>query len=308
LKIDNSTAIVCVTYDLDHPARQHDFTRFLNSIPDSSSWLGDVVLVIVDSKMSASTLELLKLHCKFRFEYIPFAENVGYSVANNAGLSRSRVLNCEYTLFCNPDIVLYNNVVKVLFPLMQKDDRSAITFGQFDSPSGNSIDFRNSDLTLKTILRNKLRLPREITPLFTGCCFLAKTHLLSECGGFPDRFFLYGEEIEMQRRINSLGYHTLAVPTAVCRHSNGENDAHILTPIWAVAKANTFRLLRTGEGRGANFYPVLAILDGLITRPTILHLRSIIPVARSLTNFLKLSRKVSKNPNVAFDFKSLTNL
>lgn len=47
---------------------------------------------------------------------------------------------------------------------------------------------------------------------------LGKTRLLRSVGGFNEAFFLYGEDIDLGRRLKALDFSSVTVPDAVCVH------------------------------------------------------------------------------------------
>lgn len=54
-------------------------------------------------------------------------------------------------------------------------------------------------------------------PFLSGCFMLTRHDILDEVNGFDERFFLYFEDLDLSRRINSK-YETLFVPSSVITH------------------------------------------------------------------------------------------
>jgi hypothetical protein len=68
-------------------------------------------------------------------------------------------------------------------------------------------------------------------PYFQGSFMLLRTDLCNSIGGFDERFFLYGEDIDLTRRIHQLA-ETLYVPTACITHEYRRYSNHSLLGTW----------------------------------------------------------------------------
>jgi GT2 family glycosyltransferase/glycosyltransferase involved in cell wall biosynthesis len=108
--------------------------------------------------------------------------------------------------------------------------------------------------------------PREVDGYLSGCCLLVSRAAWTELGGFDERFFLYGEESDWQRRATEAGWRLLLVDEPDVRHSAGGTTVD--DPL-AARRAGD--LLRAGQammlglhgnaGPGAVFTAGLRVLD-----------------------------------------------
>src|SRR5262249_26330429 len=84
--------------------------------------------------------------------------------------------------------------------------------------------------TLATIFRDQFR-PRHrrkylfpqpiedrLIPWATGACLLFRRAAFQSLGGFDERYFLYGEEVDLQRRLHDAGMTVRFIPSAQVTH------------------------------------------------------------------------------------------
>ncbi|HEX3785660.1 MAG TPA: glycosyltransferase [Pseudonocardiaceae bacterium] len=108
--------------------------------------------------------------------------------------------------------------------------------------------------------------PREVDGYLSGCCLLISRAAWTEIGPFDQRFFLYGEESDWQRRARDAGWRLLLVDEPDVRHSAGGTTAD--DPL---AGRRAGDLLRAGQammlglhgntGPGTVFTAGLRVLD-----------------------------------------------
>ena len=57
-----------------------------------------------------------------------------------------------------------------------------------------------------------------------GACMLMRAGAVAEVGGFDERFWLYGEEADLQRRLAARGWTAVFTPTALATHVGGASS------------------------------------------------------------------------------------
>jgi len=163
-------------------------------------------------------------------------ENNGYGGGNNFAIRMAQEAGSEYHLVVNPDIwfgpevmpeliqymVLHPEVghmmPKVLFPNGEIQRLAKLTptpldiIGRFLFPSF-LIDRRNSKFELRdsgyTMILN--------VPFLSGCFMMFRMSALIEIGMFDEHFFMYGEDVDISRRMHAR-YKTLYYPTVTVYH------------------------------------------------------------------------------------------
>ena len=68
--------------------------------------------------------------------------------------------------------------------------------------------------------------PRRVDWL-QGSCLLLPRPLFDEIGGFDERYFMYSEEVDLQRRLRSIGIRAWLLPGIVVTHTGGASTSSL---------------------------------------------------------------------------------
>lgn len=173
-----------------------------------------------------------------RVEYIFNRRNLGFGAAHNIALTRSMTENHTYHLVMNPDVYFGDGTIEKICDFMDSNSDVGLLTPKVLYPDGSTqylckllpspwqLMLRRF-LPLKRILdeRNKIYELRFTSydrimdvPYLSGCFMFLRTKVLKDVGLFDERFFLYFEDVDLCRRINSRG-RTVYFPHAViCHH------------------------------------------------------------------------------------------
>jgi glycosyltransferase involved in cell wall biosynthesis/GT2 family glycosyltransferase len=241
--------------------------------------LPDVPVLVWDNA-SAASAEVRALAGQYPDLEWTFAErNIGYAAAVNA---------LAATLTEPADLLLLNPDAELTGPLT--GSRAALRADRVAAVSPTVIDpggARPWDVARRrqTVLRalvshtgyaDRLRgtrfsdryatAPAEVSGYLSGCCLLISAAAWHSLGGFDERFFVYGEEAEWQRRATAAGWRLRLVDEPDVRHGD-----HGTTAGDPQAAARGADLLRAGQaellgmegnyGPGAWFTAGLAVAD-----------------------------------------------
>ena len=135
----------------------------------------------------------------FVVEVIVNEQNLGFAAANNLALAR-----CDA-----PFVALLNNDTKV-----EPDWLSRLT-AKISSDPGIAV--AGSRQVPQESSRKIDPVTQETSWCGGGHC-LIRTEALARAGHFDERFFMYGEDIDLCWRMWLAGYSCVYVPDAVCRH------------------------------------------------------------------------------------------
>jgi N-acetylglucosaminyl-diphospho-decaprenol L-rhamnosyltransferase len=205
-----------------------------------SSGMSDFVAVIVDNG-SDRPLEGFEDDPRFRLE-APGC-NLGYAAGINLALERLPA-STPYVLLLNPDVMVERETIgSVLDALDSESDVGAATC-RLLLPSGD-LDpaCRRSEPTLVTALAKQLGISRlypgnrilgryNLTYLDpdvsydvdsgTGAFLMLRRRALQDAGGrLDERYFLYGEDLDLCRRIREAGYRIRYWPAVTALHVKG---------------------------------------------------------------------------------------
>lgn len=196
-------------------------------------------IIVVDN--AADPFEIAKIQALFpSIIVIENEQNKGFSKANNQALAIAKGI---HVLFLNPDTILPPNALKdSLNYLMQDPAVGALGVqmvnkeGQFLPESKRAFPrpmtsfFKLSgiaDLFPRSGFFNQYALGHldkdKIHPveILAGAYLLAKTYLVKKIGGFDEQFFMYGEDIDLSKRLTALGFQNHYLGNIVIQHIKG---------------------------------------------------------------------------------------
>lgn len=166
------------------------------------------------------------------------SENKGYSYSNNLGVKNSKG---EYLFFLNADTIIKTdfllNFVNSFkdkdfgaagFKLYNPDDTFQLSFWK-ENTFFNEIDnkksekyFTNKNINYINEIENNYC---DITPVdwVSGAAMIIRKDIFEEIKGFDESFFLFYEDADMCKRLQSVGLKIYFYPFCKIIHYKGEN-------------------------------------------------------------------------------------
>jgi len=194
-------------------------------------------IIVVDNHSDDNLLSVIKEKYP-EIICIESPENIGFGRANNLGIE---IAQGECILFLNPDTLLINNAIAILYRVLESseqigacggnlhDENKQATFSFYrKAPSLTQTAlsiFRLSEIYLnapRSRFFNNTGKPLEVASII-GADLMVKKNVLDKTGLFDPDFFLYAEEIELCYRIKQFGYKILSVPDAKIIHLEGKS-------------------------------------------------------------------------------------
>lgn len=186
-------------------------------------------LYIVDNSPCDQLREIL-IPLSDKICYIHGQGNVGYGKAHNMALDRAMEKGAEYHIIVNPDIYFEPEIIAKLVHYMENRPDVGSVMPKVVYPDGNlqylcKLLPGPHDLFLRRFLpsslaqekREKFELrfsgyEKEMNvPFLSGCFMFLRIDALKKVGLFDRRFFMYGEDIDLSRRIHRQ-YKTMYYP------------------------------------------------------------------------------------------------
>ena len=285
------TAIVITYNSAEHVAEA------VTSLESALDHLGAEILV-VDNASADDTVDVAGAHLK-RGRVIANADNLGYARAANVGIRQARG---QMTLVMNDDARLGQEDINRLIAVLSSSDRIALVGPRIVDANGKPTHSARNTFPgpqeewqrLKDIFsgRDKNAYDPDAPPTpvhwLIAACVLGKTSVLRQVGGFNEEFFLYGEDIDLGRRLMELGFQSVTVPDAVCVH------------VGEVSTSKTYtadeRMVRQVKGRSVYYRLWLPRW-----------LRSLVYLRRALGFRLQPARLKMFGPMIIWDGPSLKN-
>lgn len=236
-------------------------------------------VVVVDNASSDDSLEhLAKADTDVRI--VRSGRNLGYGAGANRGIA---VVDEEFVLVCNPDVVVHPGAVEVLVRTIETHAMTGIVGPRILEPDGSRYPSARAfpswtDAAGHALLgavrpgnRFTERYRRHDLPLdspshvdwVSGACFLARRSLLEEVGGFDEAYFMYLEDTDLCFRAAEAGYGVVYEPAAVVSHLQGLSTARRPYRMLAAHHRSALRFAaRTMTGWRRLGLPAVALLLG----------------------------------------------
>lgn len=268
-------------------------------------------IIVIDNNSSDQSKEMV--NAKFPdVLLINSGENLGFGKANNIG---EDYVEGKYVCFLNPDTIVLDNAISKMKTFMDEHLDVAAIGCKMISAEGEiqplGLQWYPNPFTelinllfisSSTIEYWKHYLPYQsplesgyITKLYGGCLMVRKT-VLDVIGWFDERFFMYGEDVDLCRRITTTGYKLYYLSEAeiihLCGGASGKTTSNFSTLMMC---DSTSKLIHKYQGAaGALFYRI-AILTGSIVRLAILTIQQSKPFKINSMNKYKTMLKWSIN-------------
>jgi GT2 family glycosyltransferase len=205
-----------------------------------SSEMDDFVAVIVDN---GSDRPFAGIEDDPRFRIEEPGHNLGYAAAINLALERLPTTT-PYVLLLNPDVMVERETIGSVVGVLEADPQVGAATCRLLLPSGG-LDpaCRRSEPTVVTALAKQLGISRlfpasrslgryNLTYLDpddphdvdsgTGAFLMLRRGALQAAGGCLDeRYFLYGEDLDLCRRVREAGYRIRYWPETTALHVKG---------------------------------------------------------------------------------------
>ena len=229
--------------------------NLLNSVSKAKQDF-NIQTIVVDNNSGDNSVEYLKDRFP-EVTYIANDENLGFGKANNQAI---KIAEGTYTLIINPDTLVSEDTFSTLIQHMIKHPKCGAAGCKILNPDGTfAPESRRSVPTIwssfsrvlglnslfpKSKLFNQYNMSwmdedqQVEVPVLSGSFMFWRTKVLKELGGFDERFFMYGEDIDLCYRIEETGYSIHYVPETSIIHYKGESTRKgDLKYIWIFNKA-----------------------------------------------------------------------
>jgi GT2 family glycosyltransferase/lipopolysaccharide/colanic/teichoic acid biosynthesis glycosyltransferase len=228
-------SIVIVNYNV-----KEYLVNLLASIRSSKGGLS-IQTFVVDNHSTDGSIEYLSP----RFPEVHFIandKNLGFGKANNQAI---RQASGKYILLLNPDTLISEDTLRVMFDHMETNPNTGAAGCKLLNPDGSfAPESRRSVPTPASALWKVLGLTKLFpknkrfadyyqgwkdeneagpVPVLSGAFMFFRADVLKGLDGFDERFFMYGEDIDLSYRTTQAGFQVDYVPTTSIIHYKGES-------------------------------------------------------------------------------------
>ena len=173
-------------------------------------------ILAIDNKSTDGTPDILRSKYP-SVDVIETGQNLGFGKANNIGLARALSENAEYVFLLNQDAWVEANTIEKL--VSAQNSTYAIVSPVHLNGRGDGLDFAFAGYLLNSltldflsdICLNRLKPIYEV-PYVNAAAWLLNTKYVDLVGGFDPGFFMYGEDLDLAKRIKEAGYKNIFYP------------------------------------------------------------------------------------------------
>jgi GT2 family glycosyltransferase len=185
------------------------------------------VYVLDNSESEPHSAELRKLahgtlaaEADYRIEILSAGKNLGFAKGVNFVIGRDRrsAFPHDFYLLLNNDAVAGPGLVTRMLAELENDSNVALAAPRIvcNDPGRESGIWYHRYLGLLLSRPGRFRFH-----YFTGCCLLLRQEFADENGLFDERFFMYGEDIELAWRLSRQDKRMAYVENAIVQHEYG---------------------------------------------------------------------------------------
>jgi O-antigen biosynthesis protein len=241
-------------------------------------------IIVVDNNSTDGSRDFLEP----RFEKVRFIwnkTNLGFAKANNQAIAAAKG---EFILFLNPDTLVPENCFQECFDFFRSHPQAGAlgirmidgsgkflkeSKRAFPSPltslyklSGLSSLFPRSGTFARYHLGNLPDKENHEVDVLAGAFMMVPTAVLSSIGDFDERFFMYGEDVDLSYRIQQAGYKNYYFAESTIIHFKGESTKRgSLNYVRLFYKAMSLFVKKQYSGSKAGVY-IFLIQLGIIAR------------------------------------------
>lgn len=197
-------------------------------------------------------------------ELLESGRNLGFSAGNNLALARARG---RYLMLLNPDTIVHEGALTTLVAFLADHPNAGLVGPQIRYADGSLQPSRHRFPTLLTLFVASTPLHAPLRALLgsyylsgtpetaqlvgwlSGAALLLRREVYEQVGGLDERFFMYFEETDWQRRIRAAGWSIWYVPAARITHYEDGSSGQVRA--LRLLRFNRSRLLYVAKWHGA---------------------------------------------------------
>lgn len=203
-------------------------------------------IFVVDNASTDGSADMVTQHFP-KVKLIRNPINKGFGAANNQALQQA---TGEQILFLNDDTEISDNIFKILYDKMQSLPKTIGMIGcQLRNSNGSVQASVRSFPTVwdQSVILLKLHhlwpslIKQYVCSTFDysreqtvdqvmGAFMWTRADIMKQIHGFDERYFVWFEEVDMQKKLHNLGYNILYTPLVHCRHVKGQSFKQVRKP------------------------------------------------------------------------------
>ncbi|MCA9375543.1 MAG: glycosyltransferase family 2 protein [Candidatus Doudnabacteria bacterium] len=218
-------------------------TRCIQSIKEHKGDLSVEAIVVDNDSSDGSEAQFREVFAKDDWvTVIQSGANLGFGKGCNVGIKRSRA---TYVFILNPDTEVFEDTLRTLYSYMETHKEVAIVAPKLENPDGTLQEsirrFPTANdqsvilLKLHHFVKNLEPIERYLATDFNytqeadveqpmGAALFFRRSVLTELGGFDERYFLWFEEVDLLKQVHDRkDWKIRYLPTTRVLHHKGQS-------------------------------------------------------------------------------------
>lgn len=172
-------------------------------------------VLLIDNNSTDGSFEKLKEEYGGQIEYLRNNDNYGFAKGNNLGVEYCLKRGIKYSLLLNSDTELVGeSLLSSLYDTMKSNQKVAIVSPSIYTVTNVGLQIQATDSIYLRLLRFVGVLPKNRVFSVTnrmrsfahGSALFVDNQCFSQMGGFPEHYFMYGEEFTLSKKMLWSGY------------------------------------------------------------------------------------------------------
>mgnify|MGYP000380341556 CR=1 FL=1 len=198
-------------------------------------------IIVVDNASDDGSVEMLRQ--KFpTVKVIVNEKNIGFSAANNKGLKEA---SGKYLLLLNPDTIVQEDTVRTMYDFMENEQQAGLAGCKILNPDGSLQLACRRSFPTPWVAFTKIMGLSNLFPMskifgrynlayldpdksyevdsVSGSFMFIRRSTLDQIGGLDEKFFMYGEDLDLCYRIKKAGWKIFYIHSTRVIHYKGES-------------------------------------------------------------------------------------
>lgn len=226
--------------------------------------------IVVDNASRDRSAERVRSHFP-KVHLIANPENRGFAAASNQAI---RMAEGRYILLLNPDTLIHHDALDTMVHFMDEHPEAGAIGCKLLNEDGSVQDSVRRFLTFGMALQTSTFLGKipllgkmgdykmrgflfskvEEVDAAGGAALMVRRSVLEEVGLLDETYFIFMEDMDLCRRIWSVGYKVYYVPDASITHLGGESRYQSPNEILLIAMNSMMRYFTKFEGAKKTFF------------------------------------------------------
>jgi N-acetylglucosaminyl-diphospho-decaprenol L-rhamnosyltransferase len=193
----------------------------------------DSEIIVADNNSTDASLEMLESVYGDRIKVIVHDENYGFSKGNNVA-----VVEAQGNFLCilNPDTLVGENVFEECLAFAKAEPKAGFIGVQLIDGTGTYLPESKRHIPTPKVARQKIlgndrgyyyneigASKRGKVDVLVGAFMFCEKSVYDDCGGFDERYFMYGEDIDLSYTALQKGYQNYYLGDQKVVHFKGES-------------------------------------------------------------------------------------